>query len=31
MFHEKLVHKVLEIQSAQERTEGLSMEAWKVV
>ena len=31
MFHEKLVHKVREIQSAQEITEGTSMEAWKVV
>ena len=36
MLHEKLVHKVCEIQSAQEITEGISMEAcvedaWKVV
>ena len=31
MLHEKLVHKVREIQSAQEITEGTSMEAWKVV
>ena len=35
MFHEKLVHKVWEIQSGQEITEGISMEAcveeaWKV-
>ena len=27
MLHEKLVHKVREIQSAQEITEGTSMEA----
>ena len=35
MFHEKLVHKVWEIQSGQEITEGISVEAcveeaWKV-